>query len=41
MVGANFSQETTQQVMEMYEARIDALLYNIEYLKNQLEKNNI
>tara|TARA_R100000935_G_scaffold23689_1_gene43095 strand:+ start:1214 stop:1351 length:138 start_codon:yes stop_codon:yes gene_type:complete len=37
MVNTNFSQETAQSVMEMYEQRIEALLSNIELLEMQLD----
>tara|TARA_B100000780_G_C20849545_1_gene337625 strand:- start:355 stop:492 length:138 start_codon:yes stop_codon:yes gene_type:complete len=37
MVNTNFSQETAQSVMVMYEQRIEALLSNIELLEMQLD----
>jgi len=37
MVNTNFSQETAQSVMEMYEQRIETLLSHIELLEMQLD----
>jgi hypothetical protein len=37
MVGINFSQQTTNSVVEQYEFRIDALLKKIEFLEAQIE----
>jgi len=39
MLNTNFSVETAKQVMEMYEARIEALLSKIEMLEIQLENS--
>ena len=36
-MGINYSQQTTNSVVEQYEFRIDALLKRIEFLEAQIE----
>ena len=39
-MGINYSQQTTNSVVDQYEFRIDALLKKIEFLEAQLEVSN-